>query len=68
MKKLKLVSLALVWMSGVLSAQDYDIVIKGGHIIDPVNHIDQIMDLGIKGNKIAAVKKNIETPHGTEWD
>ena len=63
MKKLKLVSLALVWMSGVLSAQDYDIVIKGGHIIDPVNHIDQIMDLGIKGNKIAAVKKNIETSH-----
>ncbi len=63
MKKLKLMSLALVWMSGVLSAQDYDIVIKGGHIIDPVNHIDQIMDLGIKGNKIAAVKKNIETSH-----
>ena len=63
MKKLKLVSLALVWMSGVLSAQDYYIVIKGGHIIDPVNHIDQIMDLGIKGNKIAAVKKNIETSH-----
>ena len=46
-------------MSGALLAQSYDIVIKGGHIIDPVNNIDQVMDLAIKGGKIAAIKKNI---------
>ena len=46
-------------MSGSLLAQSYDFVIKGGHIIDPVNNIDKVMDLAIKGGKIAAIKKNI---------
>ena len=59
MKKLKLLSLALVLMSGSLLAQNYDILIKGGHIIDPANNIDQVMDLAIKGNKIAAIEKKI---------
>ena len=59
MKKLKLLSLALVLMSGSLLAQNYDILIKGGHIIDPVNNIDQVIDLAIKGNKIAAIEKEI---------
>ena len=59
MKKLKLLSLALVLMSGSLLAQNFDILIKGGHIIDPVNNIDQVMDLAIKGNKIAAIEKEI---------
>ncbi len=59
MKKLKLLSLALVLMSGSLLSQNYDILIKGGHIIDPVNNIDQVMDLAIKGNKIAAIEKEI---------
>lgn len=59
MKKLKLLSLALVLMSGSLLAQNYDMLIKGGHIIDPVNNIDQVMDLAIKGNKIAAIEKEI---------
>ena len=59
MKKLKLLSLALVLMSGSLLAQNYDILIKGGHIIDPVNNIDQVMDIAIKGNKIAAIEKEI---------
>jgi len=59
MKKLKLLSLALVLMSGSLLAQNYDILIKGGHIIDPLNNIDQVMDLAIKGNKIAAIEKKI---------
>ena len=59
MKKIKLLSLALVLVSGSLLAQNYDILIKGGHIIDPVNNIDQVMDLAIKGNKIAAIEKKI---------
>ena len=59
MKKLKLFSFALLIYSGSLLAQNYDIVIKGGHIIDPVNNIDEVMDLAIKGNKIAAIEKNI---------
>ena len=37
----------------------YDIVIKGGHVIDPKNNIDAVMDVAIKGNKIAMVAQNI---------
>jgi dihydroorotase len=59
MKNFKLFFLMLVLMSGSLLAQSYDFVIKGGHIIDPVNNIDKVMDLAIKEGKIAAIKKNI---------
>ena len=57
MKKSKLLSFALIMMSFSLMAQSYDMVIKGGHLIDPINKIDQIMDVAISGNKIAAVEK-----------
>ena len=46
-------------MSFSLIAQTHDIIIKGGHLIDPLNNIDQIMDVAIKGNKIYAVEKSI---------
>ena len=59
MKKSKLLSFALIMMSFSLMAQTYDMVIKGGHLIDPINKIDQIMDIAISGNKIAAVEKKI---------
>ena len=58
MKKSKLLSFALIMMSFSLMAQTYDMVIKGGHLIDPINKIDQIMDVAISGNKIAAIEKN----------
>ena len=38
-------------------AQTYNIVIKGGHIIDPKNNIDGIMDLAISDGKIAQFQK-----------
>ena len=59
MKKLKLLPLALLLISTSLLAQQYDIVIKGGHLIDPANEIDQVMDIAIKGNKISAIEKKI---------
>ena len=33
----------------------FDIVLKGGHVIDPKNGIDEAKDVGIQGGKIAAV-------------
>ena len=59
MKKSKLYFVMLIMMSTTLMSQSYDIVIKGGHLIDPVNEIDQVMDLAVKGGKIAAIKNNI---------
>src|SRR5271167_1661440 len=37
----------------------YDLLLKGGHVIDPANHIDAVMDVAVSGGKIAAVEKEI---------
>ena len=37
----------------------YDLLLKGGHVIDPANNLDQVMDVAVVGNKIAAVEPNI---------
>jgi dihydroorotase len=33
------------------SPKPYNIVIKGGHVIDPKNNINTVMDVAIKGRK-----------------
>lgn len=43
----------------MLLAQQYDLVLKGGHVIDPANSIDAVLDVAISGNKIAAVGPNL---------
>ncbi len=40
-------------------AQDLDILIKGGHVIDPKNGLNAVLDVGIAGGKIASVGPNI---------
>ena len=47
-----------------LNAQNYSTVIKGGHVIDPKNNIDGIMDLAINDGKIALVAKSIDAKEG----
>jgi len=42
-----------------IEAQEYDLVLKGGHVIDPANQIDEIRDVAMKGGRIAAVEKNV---------
>jgi dihydroorotase len=37
----------------------YDLLLKGGHVIDPANEIDKVMDVAISGGKIAAVAENL---------
>lgn len=41
----------------------YDLLLKGGHVIDPANHIDGVMDVAIAKDKIAAVAKDIPAEH-----
>jgi dihydroorotase len=43
-----------------LIAQEYSLVIKGGHVIDPKNNLNEVMDVAIKDNKIVLVAKNID--------
>lgn len=42
------------------TAQSYAIVIKGGHVIDAKNNIDEVMDIAVSDGKIARVAKNID--------
>ena len=46
--------------TGTALAQSYNIVIKGGHVIDPKNGINGVMDVAIKDGKVAQVAKNID--------
>ena len=43
-----------------LKAQNYHMVIKGGHVIDPKNNIDELMDVAIQDGRIAKIAKNID--------
>ena len=41
------------------SAQTYDLLLKGGHVIDPANEIDEVMDVAVSGHVIAKVAADI---------
>lgn len=60
MKKLycSILGILCCWTS---YAQTYQIVIKGGHVIDPKNKIDRILDVAINGDTIALVAENINS-------
>ncbi len=47
-------------------SQTYSIVIKGGHVIDPKNNIDQVMDVAINDGKIVSVSKNIDSKNAIQ--
>jgi dihydroorotase len=53
-------------MSGLIKAQTYSIVIKGGHVIDPKNNINEVMDIGVKDGKIALIAKKIDGKEGIQ--
>jgi len=48
----------MVFASAAL-AQQYDLLLKGGHVIDPKNSVDAVRDVAIRDGKIAAVAANI---------
>ena len=52
---------ALARRPNALAAQTpgYDLIIKGGRVIDPSVHLDDIRDVAIGGGRIAAVEPNI---------
>jgi dihydroorotase len=55
-------SIALVLLASALGAQTtYDLLLKGGHVIDPKNRINAPMDVAIADGKIARVAANIPT-------
>ena len=50
----------LIVLTQWASAQTYQIVIKGGHLIDAKNKIDRPMDIAINDGKVAKVAASID--------
>ncbi len=61
MKKLTLLTLFIGCSFIGAIAQPIEILLKGGHVIDPKNNIDGIMDVALAEGKIVAVARNIST-------
>ncbi|MDN3687800.1 amidohydrolase/deacetylase family metallohydrolase [Cyclobacterium jeungdonense] len=59
MKKTCLSLALLCWSLLSVHAQQYDILIKNGHVIDPKNQLDEVMDIAIKDQKIAFLAPNM---------
>jgi dihydroorotase len=66
MKKYLVLLVALIITSSILQAQVYNLVIKGGQVIDPKNGINEIMDVAVLEGKIARIAKNIDTTNAKQ--
>ncbi len=60
LKQAFLPTLLLVAGASVASAQQYDLLLEGGHVIDAKNNIDAVRDVAIRDGKIAAVAQHID--------
>lgn len=58
--------LLLLFRFQFLFAQSFDILIKGGHVIDPKNNISEILDVAIRQGKIVKVAKNIDPKNASQ--
>ncbi len=52
--------IVLILLCPLALLAQYDLLIKGGHVIDAKNDIDQVMDVAIQDGKIAAVEAGID--------
>ena len=43
-----------------MSQTDYDLLLRGGHVIDAKNGLSAVRDVAIRDGKIAAVEEHIE--------
>ena len=54
-----IVTFFIISSSGQVTSQQADILLKGGHVIDPKNNIDSQMDIAIYNGKIIWVAQDI---------
>lgn len=59
MYPMKMLLLAAIFIAAALAQPQYDLLLKGGHVIDPRNRISAVRDVAIKDGRIAAVSANI---------
>ena len=63
MKKLLFTIFSLIFIYTFSYGQNYDLVIKNGHIIDKKNNIDFIGDIGISNGIIKYVGEELPLTH-----
>jgi len=56
----------IIFQATLSWSQVYSIVIKEGHVIDPKNDIDAVMDVAIADGKIVGIAKNIDASKATQ--
>lgn len=57
---LRLIAFLLsLWTAAPAAAQQYELVLKGGHVIDPANNVDGVRDVAIQDGRVAAVRVTI---------
>lgn len=58
---MKRLLILLVWACYAFPsyAQEYSLLLKGGHVIDPKSQLNKVMDVAIKDGVIAAIEPNI---------
>ncbi len=63
---MKQLLLCLALAGGLAAQPAYDLLLKGGHVIDPKNNINGMLDVGIKDGKIARVAADIPVLQATK--
>ena len=56
---LRILAAAILACTLSASAQQYDLVLRNGHVIDPKNNVDAKRDVAIRDGKIAAIEASI---------
>ena len=56
---MRLALFSMLAMSAFAQEGPYDLILKGGHVIDPKNGVDGVRDVAIRGGKVAAVEKDL---------
>ena len=51
-------------MSESAAADGYDLVLKGGRVLDERNGVDAVLDVAVRDGRIAAVGRNVSVPAG----
>ncbi len=55
-----IIGVALLFTGADARAQEYDMVLQGGHILDAKNHVDTVEDIAVKDGLVAEVAPHID--------
>lgn len=59
-------ALAFFLAASAALSQQYDLLLKGGTVIEPRNGFDQKLDVAVRGNRVAALAPNIDPSSAKE--